>query len=109
MCFSLFCRLMRRENGLYLGPMMRHLQKSNTVLLSARNQQRGQRVGLKRLPGERQEFSNVPPLPYDQIWIYSPPTRSRNHQQILPQEPFLLPPRVHLGGEISDNCGAVMG
>lgn len=38
MCFSLFCRLMRRENGLYLSPMMRHLQKSNTVLLSARNQ-----------------------------------------------------------------------
>lgn len=85
---------MRRENGLYLSPMMRHLQKSNTVLLSARNQQRGQRVGLKRLPDERQEFSNVPTLPYDQIWI---------------QEQFLLPPRVHLGGEISDNCCAVMG
>lgn len=72
MCFSLFCRLMRRENGLYLSPMMRHLQKSNTVLLSTHNKRRReQRVGLKRLPDERHEFSNVPTLPYDQLWIYS--------------------------------------
>lgn len=72
MCFSLFCRLMRRENGLYLSPMMRHLQKSNTVLISTHNQQRReQRVGLKWLPDERQEFSNVPTRSYDQLWIYS--------------------------------------
>lgn len=72
MCFSLFCRLMRRENSLYLSAMMRHLQKSNTVLLASPNQQRReQRVGMKWLPDERQEFSNVPALPYHQIWIYS--------------------------------------
>lgn len=71
MCFSLFCRLMRRENGLYLSPMMRHLQKSNTLHLFTHNQQRReQRVGPKWPPDERQEFSNVPTLPYDQLWIY---------------------------------------
>lgn len=72
MCFSLFCRLMRRENGLYLSPMMRHLQKSNTALISTHNQhRRGERVGLKWLPDEGKEFSNVPTLPYDPLWIYS--------------------------------------
>lgn len=105
MCFSLFCRLMRRENGLYLSPMMRHLQESNTVLLSSRNQQRGQRVGLKRLPDERQEFPNVPTLPYDQIWIYSSPTRYK----FCRRNNFCCLRGFILEGEISDNCCAVMG
>ncbi len=64
---------MRRENGLYLSvmAMQRRLQKSNTVLLSAHNQQRKeQRQRLKWLPNELQEFSNVLMFPYDQIWIY---------------------------------------
>lgn len=65
---------MRRENDLYLSVMalQTHLQKSNTVFLSARNQRRKeQRQKLKWLPNELQEFSNVSMLPYDQIWIYS--------------------------------------
>lgn len=85
--FSLLCRLMRRENGLYLSVMQRRLQKSNMVLLSAHNQQRKeQRQRLKWLPNELQEFSNVLMFPYDQIWIYCVFARYRNHWQILPQE-----------------------
>lgn len=58
---------MRRENGLYVW----RLQKSNTVLLSAHDQQRKeQRQKLKWLPNELQESSNVLMLSYDQIWIY---------------------------------------
>ena len=108
---------MRKESDLYLSVMVmpRRLRKRATRRFNppATSRDKEQRLQLEWLPGERQEFSNVPTLPHDQIGIYCAFARYRNHLPILSQEQLaghfsaFLRRDSSLRG-ISDNCCSVM-